>query len=299
MKFDEAKNEFIKYCIVEKGLSKATIQSYNFDLNSFKNYLNSSEFAVENLNLDILNEYIYYIRKKNDAPTTINRHISTLRNFVIFLNRNKITKLNVDAMTSLKKNKSLPTTLSQNAMKDFLDLLPTVSKSEIRNKAMFELLYACGLRISELLNLNIAEVSLTKKILKVKGKGSKERYIPISDNALKWLVKYINEVRNTSSYQKSPYLFITNRGKVISRQEFWKILKNYCNKIGIITKVSPHTLRHCFATHLIENGADLRSVQELLGHSNIDTTKIYTHVSPKLILDQYDECMGEKERKAK
>ena len=161
----------------------------------------------------------------------------------------------------------------------------------IRDRAMLELMYASGLRVSELLSIEKKNLSIEKKMLRIFGKGSKERYVPISDFALEYLIKYINEVRNYSKARNSKYIFINKDGKPLTRQLFWQNIKQYALNAGIIENISPHTLRHCFATHLLENGANLRSVQEMLGHTNISTTQIYTHVSSKRIRSAYDLYM--------
>ena len=169
---------------------------------------------------------------------------------------------------------------------------PDITKpSGIRDRAMLEIMYACGLRVSELLTIEKKNVSLETSTIRIFGKGAKERVVPVSDFALEYLIKYINEVRNYSKNRQSKYIFLNEDGKPISRQYFWQILKKYSEKAGIIVNVTPHTLRHCFATHLLENGADLRAVQEMLGHSKINTTQIYTHVSSKRILSAYDKLM--------
>ena len=190
-----------------------------------------------------------------------------------------------------KKPQHLPTVLSFEEVESLLEQ-PDLSKpSGIRDRAMLEVMYATGLRVSELLTIEKKNLSIEKKQIRIFGKGAKERYVPISSFALEYLIKYINEVRNESPYRNSKYIFINKEGKPLSRQAFWQIIKNYALKAGIIENVTPHTLRHCFATHLLENGADLRSVQEMLGHSDISTTQIYTHVSSKRIRSAYDMFM--------
>ena len=206
------------------------------------------------------------------------------------INEKKI-KCNIDQLDLPKKPHHLPTVLSFEEVDSLLEQ-PDLSKpAGIRDRAMLEVMYATGLRVSELLTIEKKNLSIEKKQIRIFGKGAKERYVPISTFALEYLIKYINEVRNESPYRNSKYIFINKEGKPLSRQAFWQIIKNYASKAGIIENVTPHTLRHCFATHLLENGADLRSVQEMLGHSDISTTQIYTHVSSKRIRSVYDMFM--------
>ena len=222
---------------------------------------------------------------------TILRHISTLKSFYLFLINEKKIKCNIDQLDLPKKPHHLPTVLSFEEVDSLLEQ-PDLSKpAGIRDRAMLEVMYATGLRVSELLTIEKKNLSIEKKQIRIFGKGAKERYVPISTFALEYLIKYINEVRNESPYHNSKYIFINKEGKPLSRQAFWQIIKNYASKAGIIENVTPHTLRHCFATHLLENGADLRSVQEMLGHSDISTTQIYTHVSSKRIRSAYDMFM--------
>ena len=291
MDYLDATEQFIIHCLAEKGLQKQTIINYNDDLKSFYKFLNEDNFQVENLNLEHIKNYIIFLTKEGKSILTILRHVSTLKSFYLFLINEKKIKCNIDQLDLPKKPQHLPTVLSFEEVESLLEQ-PDLSKpSGIRDRAMLEVMYATGLRVSELLTIEKKNLSIEKKQIRIFGKGAKERYVPISSFALEYLIKYINEVRNESPYRNSKYIFINKEGKPLSRQAFWQIIKNYALKAGIIENVTPHTLRHCFATHLLENGADLRSVQEMLGHSDISTTQIYTHVSSKRIRSAYDMFM--------
>lgn len=291
MDYLDATEQFIIHCLAEKGLQKQTIINYNDDLKSFYKFLNDDNFQVENLNLEHIKNYIIFLTNEGKSILTILRHVSTLKSFYLFLINEKKIKCNIDQLDLPKKPQHLPTVLSFEEVESLLEQ-PDLSKpSGIRDRAMLEVMYATGLRVSELLTIEKKNLSIEKKQIRIFGKGAKERYVPISTFALEYLIKYINEVRNESPYRNSKYIFINKEGKPLSRQAFWQIIKNYASKAGIIENVTPHTLRHCFATHLLENGADLRSVQEMLGHSDISTTQIYTHVSSKRIRSAYDMFM--------
>ena len=291
MDYLDATEQFIIHCLAEKGLQKQTIINYNDDLKSFYKFLNEDNFQVENLNLEHIKNYIISLTNEGKSILTILRHVSTLKSFYLFLINEKKIKCNIDQLDLPKKPQHLPTVLSFEEVESLLEQ-PDLSKpSGIRDRAMLEVMYATGLRVSELLTIEKKNLSIEKKQIRIFGKGAKERYVPISSFALEYLIKYINEVRNESPYRNSKYIFINKEGKPLSRQAFWQIIKNYALKAGIIENVTPHTLRHCFATHLLENGADLRSVQEMLGHSDISTTQIYTHVSSKRIRSAYDMFM--------
>lgn len=291
MNFSDAKEQFFIHLIAEKGLLKTTITSYNDDLKSFYDFLDRGDFEIEALNLTDIENYIVHLTNEGKAISTILRKISVVKSFYLFLMKEKRINCNFAELDMPKSQRHLPTVLSFEEVDELL-AQPDMSKPNgIRDRAMLEVMYASGLRISELLLIEKKNLSLEKRLLRIYGKGAKERYVPISDFALEYLVKYINEVRNLSPFRSSKYIFINNKGQPLSRQCFWQIIKNYAAKAGIIENVTPHTLRHCFATHLLENGADLRSVQEMLGHSNINTTQIYTHVSSKRIRSAYDMFM--------
>lgn len=292
MNFFDAKEQFLIYSLAEKGLLKQTIDCYSEDLMVFDKYLfDGVDFNVECLNADDIEKFIVLLTNDGKAITTIARYVSTVKSFYLFLVKEKIINVDLTQLELPKMPNRLPIVLSFEEVEALLEQ-PDMSKpSGIRDRAMLELMYASGLRVSELLAIEKKNISLEKKMIRIFGKGAKERYVPISDFALDYLTKYINEVRNLSPYRNSKYIFINKEGKPLTRQLFWQNIKHYSENAGIIVNVSPHTLRHCFATHLIENGANLRSVQAMLGHTNINTTQIYTHISTKRIKSAYDLYM--------
>ena len=248
-------------------------------------------FDVRNLTKEHLNNFLMKLSNEGKSISTVLRRLSTIRNFYIYLQRMNLINSNEILIDLPKQSKHLPSVLSLEEI-DELFMQPDLTKpSGIRDRAMLEIMYACGLRVSELLSIEKKNVSFETSTIRIFGKGAKERVVPVSEFALDYLIKYINEVRNYSKNRQSKYIFLNEEGKPISRQYFWQIIKKYSEKAGIIVNVTPHTLRHCFATHLLENGADLRAVQEMLGHSKINTTQIYTHVSSKRILSAYDKFM--------
>ena len=290
MLFEDAREQYLIACIVERGLLSQTIISYREDLNLFQLLLDDN-FDVRNLTKEHLNNFLTKLSNEGKSISTVLRRVSTIRNFYIYLQKMNMISSSELLIDLPKQNRHLPSVLSLEEI-DELFMQPDITKpSGIRDRAMLEIMYACGLRVSELLTIEKKNVSLETSTIRIFGKGAKERVVPVSDFALDYLIKYINEVRNYSKNRQSKYIFLNEDGKPISRQYFWQIIKKYSEKAGIIVNVTPHTLRHCFATHLLENGADLRAVQEMLGHSKINTTQIYTHVSSKRILSAYDKFM--------
>lgn len=280
---------FVNYLISEKGLSKNTIESYLFDLNHFKEFLDLEKIEIQNVTEEVLTGYIAYLYNAGYSPRTIMRHVSTLRNFFKFLyNEGDLPTNPAEILETPKAFKMLPKYLTNEEVEKLLDLPDTSTPIGQRDKAMIELLYATGLRISELIDLKMNNLNLEERFLITFGKGSKERLVPFSKKAYECLERYINDGRLKLLKDKTSYfLFLNIRANKISRQGFWKILKNYGKKIGIEHKLSPHTLRHTFATHLLEHGADLRAVQMMLGHSDISTTQIYTHISNERLKQIY------------
>lgn len=290
MDFKDAEEQFLIACIVEKGLQNSSVESYREDLDLFAASL-KEEKPVEELTKKDIEAFINDMLSEGKAVSTALRRASTVRSFFLFLQKLGRMDSTAASVDLPKMPKHLPTVLSFEEVDELLAQPDMEKQSGIRDRAMLEVLYACGLRISELLALEKKNVSLEKGVIRVFGKGAKERFVPISDFALEYLLKYINEVRSLSKHRNSRYIFINDDGKPFTRQFFWKRIKKYSASAGIIVNVTPHTLRHCFATHLLENGADLRAVQEMLGHSNITTTQIYTHVSSRRIRSAYDLFM--------
>lgn len=282
------KNEidlFVNYLLIDKKYSANTIESYRRDLIKF------DVFCNKKCNCIIEEDIKKYLKNiSNESKTSVARNISSLRSFFKFLMIEKvITKNCMENIEIPKLDKRIPKALDEEDIDKLLDI-KLIDNYSYRNKAMIELMYATGLRVSELVNLRIHDIDIDMALVRTLGKGSKERIIPIGDYALYYISEYINNYRNEMLKKEyNDYLFLNNHGKKMTRQGFFKILKKVAEKKGIKKDFSPHTLRHSFATHLLNHGADLRSIQELLGHSDISTTQIYTKVSNKVLRDNYDE----------
>lgn len=278
--------DYINYITLERQLSINTIDGYKRDLIDFFTFIKKDYYSITTSDI---NNYIIHLNKLLDSKS-INRHIVSIRNYFKFLLKSeKITNNPCDNITGLKMDKTLPKVLSEEDIDKLLDIKLTDAIS-YRTKAMLELMYSSGLRVSELLSLEVQNVDLLDGIVKIFGKGSKERIVPIDDIALNYLYEYINLYRKTLLKDKNNnILFLNSRGEKLSRQGFFKIIKNLALEKGINKDISPHTLRHSFATHLLNNGADLRSIQTMLGHENIKTTQIYTHVTNNYIRENYNE----------
>ena len=272
---------FIDHLWLEDGLSKNTLNSYRFDLELFTEWL--TKILKKNI-LDVtksdIQQYLSY-KFPTSKSRSISRLLATLRRlFRYLLRENKIKIDPTLEILSPKIPKSLPKSLSEEEVELLLNSPNVKTISGLRDKAMLELLYACGLRVSELVNILLTELSITDGVIRITGKGSKTRLVPMGEEAADWIKKYIDESRNVFLKKKtSKYLFITIRGSAMTRQAFWYLIKRYSIIAQIKKPISPHILRHAFATHLINHGADLRVVQMLLGHSDISTTQIYTHVA--------------------
>jgi len=288
-------NEYINTLKYERKLSNNTIVSYQYNLMEFCNYLiskNNLESLEDTIILNVSNKDIESFLKfqDNKSATTKSHYFTVLNSFYLFCINEEKTKLNpCENIHMPKLPQKLPNYLTYEEIDTLLNM-PLVTPYDYRTKAMLELLYATGMRISELLTLTFSNIDLINDSVRVEGKGSKERVIPINDTSKKYLEIYLQNYRKYLIKKNKKYdeLFLNNRGTPISRQGLFKILKNLCQSLNIKKDVSPHVLRHSFATHLLNNGADLRVIQELLGHSNISTTQIYTHVSTTHKKDEYN-----------
>tara|TARA_B100001115_G_scaffold13335_1_gene9315 strand:- start:2599 stop:3495 length:897 start_codon:yes stop_codon:yes gene_type:complete len=285
MKWNTCLKEFENFLKFERNLSQNTIQSYLSDLKKLIKYLeikNNNNLPHE-IKVDIIREFLYLESKKIKASTQ-GRLISSLNLFFDFLILEKILIENpVEKIDYPKIGFTIPTTLTTDEI-DLIIANARLNKNNgLRNETIIEVLYSCGLRVSELINLKISDLYLSEQLLKVIGKGNKERFVPISQTAKKLIVQYIEFVRNSNKVKKGheDTLFINNRGKKLTRIMIYTILNSIAKEIGIKKKVSPHVLRHSFATHLIENGADIISIQKMMGHENIVTTEKYLHVRNK------------------
>ncbi len=296
MEIADAIDLFHQYVLVEKGLSPQTWISYLEDLQLFFNYFSDKQ-TTDDLQETDLYEFLKYSLSLGRSVSTALRRLSSTRSFFIFLKKEGYYKGAIPDIEAPKKPKHLPNCLTEDEVERLLDAPDLTTPSGIRDKAMLETMYSSGLRVSELLKLEKGQVNLTKGVITVFGKGAKERKVPLSDYAVEYIRKYINEVRNKSEYKGSKYLFLNKKGQPISRVYFFKQVKKYSELAGIETQVSPHTLRHSFATHLLNHGAQLRIVQGMLGHTNIATTQIYTHVSSEKLKSDYDKIMTTRNKK--
>jgi len=273
---------FLNYLLIDRTLSENTITSYEFDMHAFFSFLKVEHWEVMTINKSNLQQYLAYLYDLDFAATTVSRHLSTIRAFYDYLLIEGLIKANpCELIDSPKLPKNLPTVLNLEEVTQLLDSFTGTSANDIRNKAMVELLYASGMRVSELLALNLEDLYLEMGFVRCMGKGAKERIVPMGEIAVKAMAGYLDEARPLllKVNHQTDALFLSRLGRRMSRQGFWKILKQQARIAGITKEISPHKLRHSFATHLIENGADLRIVQELLGHADISTTQIYTHMS--------------------
>ncbi|MBU5594276.1 site-specific tyrosine recombinase XerD [Amphibacillus sp. MSJ-3] len=284
--------DFIHYIHIERGLSDNTLEAYRRDITKYINYLREVEFIHkwEDVEHATITRFLYYLNDNGAASTSISRTLSSIRKFHQFLLMEKVALVDPTVyIESPTKTRTLPKVLSTQEVEQLLDITADDPLS-IRNKAMIETLYATGIRVSELINLNISDLHLMMGFVRCFGKGGKERIVPLGDLAKESIELYLN---NGRSYlvkgKQTDKLFVNHHGNPLSRQGFWKILKTIAKENGIEKNITPHMLRHSFATHLLENGADLRSVQEMLGHADISTTQIYTHVSRKRLRDIYSK----------
>ena len=284
-KIDKLIEDFLRYLLIDKGYSKNTISSYKIDLDRFNDYFNN-----KNINDIDSNDLKNYIKSLDLNEKSISRTISCLKSFYKFLIIEKVIKDNpTDGLYMPKVKKSLHNIMSVEDVTKLLDI-KLDDHFSYRNKAMLELMYATGLRVSELVELKLNDIDFSDDIIRIMGKGSKERIIPMGDFAKTYLEEYIYNHRNLMlKGNNCEYIFLNNHGKKMTRQGFFKIIKKLASDVGISTEISPHTLRHSFASHLLKYGADLRTIQELLGHSDISTTQIYTHVANEELRKNYDE----------
>jgi integrase/recombinase XerD len=276
-KEDHNLGSFFTFLYVEKGLSKNTIDAYSNDLNNFLSWLNKLDIQdYKNISEASINEYVAYLFKNGLKSSSVNRKISSLKSFYLFLIKKKVISSSpLSEIITPKKEQYLPSSMSEDEVERLLQSPNIELDIETRDKAMIEMLYATGMRISELINLKITDIDIERSVLKVLGKGSKERLIPFGEKASDSLSYYLKKRKKSLAKE----VFISNRGKKMTRTGFWQRIKIYLSREGLQDSISPHTLRHAFATHLLNRGADLRSVQLLLGHSDLSTTQIYTHIA--------------------
>jgi|TARA_B110000008_G_scaffold273486_1_gene307865 integrase/recombinase XerD len=274
-------DSFLDSVWAEQGLSKNTLVSYEHDIKSFLIFLNDNKVELFKVQQSDINSFVSFRFSKGISSSSNMRLISSLKKFFIYLvSHNFIKKNPTENIESPRKVKLLPHTIDVESVDKLLNSPDLKTRFGARDKAMLEILYACGLRVSELVSLKFSQVVIESNFLRVMGKGSKERIIPINDYALTFLKTYIEDFRSEfMKSRKTDSLFLSNRGLEMTRHSFWHIIKKYALQAGINDHLSPHTLRHAFATHMINNGADLRVVQLLLGHSDLSTTQLYTHIA--------------------
>lgn len=288
MNTEDAIYDFLNYCIFEKGLSDRTKASYHNDLEIYKNFLeNNGVINVKEIQSEHIKEFLK--ERNNEETTTIAHNLTVIKNFHSYLLKENLVKNDVSEFIERPKlRKALPKTLSIEDIDKLLDIELT-SPFDYRNKAMLELMYGCGLRVSELVNLEMNDLDMANCFIRIMGKGNKERTIPLGEYSIHYLKEYLLVREQLLKKRPCNKLFLNNHGLGITRQGFFKNLKEILEEKGLNPNVSPHTLRHSFATHLINRGADLRSIQEMLGHSDISTTKIYTRVSDEKVLEDYNK----------
>lgn len=287
---DKIVQAFLDHLLVERGLSANTISAYGRDLNGFIRYLLDLHISsFDDLTDDILAGYINTLRTSGISPNSISRKVSAIRTFCKFLCREGYSKRDYTAnLEGMRNIQRLPNILDVDEVSRLLEQPQTNTPAGVRDRAMLETMYASGLRVSELINLRLSDVNLTAGFIRCIGKGSKERIIPIGSVAIDYINKYLLSGRGAFVKSGSnEFLFLTNRGRSMTRVYFWKLVKKYAAMAGITKHLTPHTLRHSFATHLLQGGADLRSIQEMLGHQDISTTQIYTHISRNKLKETY------------
>lgn len=281
---DKLIEDYARYLSIERNYSPNTVKAYLNDITSFNLFIKKDLTKINSI--DIRN-YLKYIN--NLSTRTITHNLSSLKSFYNYLERIELIAINpVNEIDRPKLEQKIPTYLTLEEVSKLLDI-KIENEFNARDKAILELLYSSGIRISELTNMELSNIDLDECLIRIMGKGSKERIVPLGDYAINALSNYINNYRQLLNKKHSSYIFLNNRGDKLSRQFIFKTIKNECIKKGIKKNVSPHTLRHTFATHLLKNGADLRIIQELLGHENLSTTQIYTHLTNDKLKSDYEE----------
>lgn len=283
-------DEYLSYLQIERGLAENSRQSYRRDLTQYLKFLASRQITdLEQVDRFVVMDFLEMLQKDH-AQATIIRMCSSLRRFHQFLRQERYTETDpMQHIDTPKKGQTLPKILSTQEVNLLLNTPDTTTKLGLRNRAILEVMYATGMRVSEVVNLTMSMLHLNISLLKTIGKGDKERIIPLGSVALLWLNRYLDEVRPQLAKDDVPFVFVNFHGNQLSRQGIWKNLQQIVQTAGITKSVTPHTLRHSFATHLLENGADLRIVQELLGHADISTTQIYTHITKARMADVYQK----------
>lgn len=286
---DQLIDEYVMFLTVEKGLSLTSIDAYKTDLRQYQTFIENMNITdINRIDTDIVISFLKHLDDDGKSKKTLSRMQSTLKNFHQFLmNEREMTHNPTVKLTSIKQDKVIPEYLTVDEMNALLET-PDTSDAGKRDRLIMEVLYACGLRVSEIIDLKVDDLNLEMGFIKVTGKGSKERIVPVTNFVSRLISEYIQDIRLSFLKEtNTDLLLLTNRGKGFTRQGLWKMIKKHALMSGINKTITPHTFRHSFATHLIENGADLRAVQELLGHTDINTTQIYTQISNVKIREMY------------
>ena len=287
--------ENFKYHLkIERGLSENSIKSYVYDIKKFYDFIINNNFKLnpKEVNINLIKEFLY-INSGKIKSRSQSRQISSLKSFFGYLVfENIIKKSPIDIIDTPKVGRKLPQTLTHDEVNLIIESIKLKSRNGIRNRAIIETLYGSGLRVSELINLKISNIYFQEDLIMILGKGNKQRFVPMSYYSKKYIKKYINKIRSKKAIKKNfhDYLFINKNGEKLSRVSIFNIVKDLMNVLNLNKTISPHTFRHSFATHILENGADLRSIQQMMGHENITTTEIYTHVDTRhlsKVLEKY------------
>ena len=289
MKWQHALKDYQLFLKIERGLTKNTIDSYTRDLQKLMLFIEKNEVSVSPIKIaaKTIQQFIYEVAK-NVQPTTQSRIISGLRNFFDYLIFEDYRSDNpTDLIETPKIGRKLPDTLSESEINDLINAIDLSHPQGERNRTILETIYSCGLRVSEVISLKISDLFFDEGFVKVLGKGNKERFTPINYNTQKYIAFYVKDIRSHITPLKGfeDTLFLNRRGKALTRQMIFMIIKDLAIKINLNKKISPHTLRHSFATHLLEGGADLRAIQQMLGHESITTTEIYVHLDKSYLKD--------------
>jgi integrase/recombinase XerD len=284
-------DNFLYFLEVERGVSVNTIQSYRGDLEKFSAFLGKSKKNISAVKREDISNYLMYLKDMELSATTIARNLAALKTFWKFMVAEQIVPENVAAVVETPRTwKNIPDVLNRSEVEKLLEAPSGRKPAAIRDKAILELMYATGLRVSEVKDLRSANVNLEAGFVKCSGKGGKERIVPMGRVAGKAIARYIESARpKLASKGSDPHLFLSKLGRALSRQSIWKMIQKYTKLAGIKKHITPHTLRHSFATHLLEGGAELRGVQEMLGHADISTTQIYTHVNKERLKKVHQE----------
>jgi integrase/recombinase XerD len=287
---------FLDHLAVERGLSANTRASYRLDLQDFAAFLSARSITDLNaVTRDLITDHLLAQRKRGLSPRSLARHLAAIRMFFRYLHHEKLIATNPTATLDTPKLwKTLPHTLTYDEVNALLAAPQPTSKLRLRDKAMIEFMYATGLRVSEVSRIALNDVNLDAAFLRTTGKGNKERIVPLGSKAIEWIKRYLAESRSKLAVRKkspsavqAPQLFLSSRGTALSRKTIWHLIKKYARLAGIKKTITPHTLRHSFATHLLDGGGDIRAIQEMLGHASVSTTQIYTHMDSGRLKDAH------------